>query len=183
MNTLVRASIALALTGLPAGAAGQSVTQSYQYDANGRLTGVTTTGAAGTNTAAYVYDDADNRTSRSQTGTAYAELRLLPADGALRPDQALVSADGRYSFALRPSGKLELWTDDLARSPASEAMAAAFLVGADGQVRFRPPGLAPERLVGADLVLGDDGEVVLRDRVDGTARWRTATIQTAGDDQ
>lgn len=183
MNTLVRASIALALIGLPAGAAAQAVTQTYQYDANGRLTGVTTTGAAGTNTAAYVYDDADNRTSRSQTGTAYAELKFFPADRALRPDQALVSADGRYSFALRASGKLELWADDLAQSAASEMIATAFLVGADGQVRFQPQGLAPDRLVRADLSLGDDGELVLRDRADGTTLWRTATIQAAGADQ
>jgi len=78
MKPLVSVTIALALAGLPAAALAQ-VTQTYSYDPNGRLTGVTTTGSAGTNTAAYVYDDADNRTSRSQTGTAaYATLAPPP---------------------------------------------------------------------------------------------------------
>jgi YD repeat-containing protein len=78
MKPLVSVTIALALAGLPAAALAQ-VTQTYSYDPNGRLTGVTTTGSAGTNTAAYAYDDADNRTSRSQTGTAaYATLARPP---------------------------------------------------------------------------------------------------------
>ncbi len=86
MKSLLSVCGALALAGLPAAASAQ-VTQSYQYDANGRLTGVTTAGSAGTNTAAYVYDDADNRTSRSQTGTtAYATLS--PRGAPSGPEQA-----------------------------------------------------------------------------------------------
>lgn len=70
--------VAFVLVSLPALAAAQ-VAQTFSYDAHGRLTGVTTAGSAGTNTAAYVYDDADNRTSRSQTGTAaYATLAPPP---------------------------------------------------------------------------------------------------------
>lgn len=180
MKTL--AMVCLLTMAAPAASLAQ-VTQTYSYDANGRLTGVSTTGSPGANTAAYVYDDANNRTSRSQTGTVYAELKLLPADGALRPDQALVSADGRYSFALRASGKLELWADDLAQSAASEMIATAFLVGADGQVRFQPRGLAQDRLIEADLALGDDGDLVLRDRVGGTLLWRATSAPSAGGDQ
>lgn len=52
MKPPVSVSIALALVSLPATAIAQ-VTQSYSYDGNGRLTGVTTTGSGGTNTAAY----------------------------------------------------------------------------------------------------------------------------------
>lgn len=94
MKPLVSVCVALALAVVPAAASAQ-VTQTYQYDANGRLTGVATTGAAGTNTAAYAYDDADNRTSRSQTGTtayatllpqAYDTLWPFPSSG---PTQAL----------------------------------------------------------------------------------------------
>lgn len=103
MKLLLGVSIAL----LSASPVIAQVTQTYQYDANGRLTGVTTTGSGGTNTATYDYDDADNRTSRSQTGaTAWASILQLPAD------QALVSADGHFSFALRPTGRLELWRED-----------------------------------------------------------------------
>ncbi|MDI6623262.1 MAG: RHS repeat protein [Brevundimonas sp.] len=74
MKSFIRLSIALVLTSLPAAAVAQ-VTQTYQYDANGRLTGVTTSGAGGTHASSYAYDDANNRTYRSQTGTmAYAAL-------------------------------------------------------------------------------------------------------------
>ena len=55
------------------------VTQTYGYDANGRLTGVVTSGSAGTHTSAYAYDGAHNRTSRSQTGTT-AWAALSPDD-------------------------------------------------------------------------------------------------------
>ena len=74
MKSIARASVALALAALPASTLAQ-VTQAYQYDGHGRLTGVTTTGGAGTHTSAYAYDDANNRTYRSQTGTtAYAAI-------------------------------------------------------------------------------------------------------------
>ncbi len=83
MKPLVSVFIALTLAGL-AGVANAQVTQTYSYDANGRLTGVSTTGSGGTNTAAYVYDDADNRTSRSQTGTStWAALSRLPVGQSL----------------------------------------------------------------------------------------------------
>src|SRR5688572_30781663 len=109
MKPFVCATIAAFLGALPAAAIAQ-VTQSYEYDGNGRLVEVTTTGSGGTNTAAYVYDDADNRISRSQTGTtAYAALSRLPIGEDLQPHQALVSPNGRFSLAVRASGALELW--------------------------------------------------------------------------
>lgn len=84
MKLLVSVCVALALASLPIEPIAQ-VTQIYQYDANGRLTGVATAGLAGTSTAAYAYDDADNRISRSQTGTtAYATFTPQAYD-TLRP--------------------------------------------------------------------------------------------------
>lgn len=78
------------------------VTQSYSYDANGRLIGVVTSGGAGTHTSAYGYDAANNRTYRGQSGTtAWAAIPQLPVSQFLQPDEALVPPDGRYSFALR----------------------------------------------------------------------------------
>lgn len=74
MRSLLGASVVLALVSLPAVAAAQ-VTQTYQYDGNGRLTGVSTSGSAGSHSSVYAYDDANNRTFRSQTGTtAYAAI-------------------------------------------------------------------------------------------------------------
>ena len=96
-----------------AGAAQAQVTQSYSYDGNGRLIGVTTSGSGGTNTAAYAYDDAHNRTQRVRSGTStYAAVDSLPDGGLLSPFEALVSPDGRFTFALRPTGRLELWRED-----------------------------------------------------------------------
>lgn len=45
-----------------AGAVRAQVTQSYSYDANGRLVGVATTDGVNAHTSAYAYDDAHNRT-------------------------------------------------------------------------------------------------------------------------
>lgn len=91
-----------------ASAAAAQVNQSYAYDANGRLVGVTTSGSAGSNAASYTYDDANNRTLRGQSGvSSWAALRRLPVDGLLSPHQALTSPDGTWSLALRSSGRLE----------------------------------------------------------------------------
>lgn len=158
------------------------VTQSYSYDANGRLTGVVTSGAAGTNTAVYAYDAANNRTSRSQTGTtAWAAISQLPVHQFLQPDEALVSPDGRYSFALRPSGQLELWLDEALAHSDSRALVAAFRLTDDGQAEFLssvPIQAAPAR---AWVSLRDDGHLALLDDV-GEEIWRSdhASVPEAG---
>jgi hypothetical protein len=104
---------AAAGTAAVAGAAYAQVTQSYSYDGNGRLIGVITSGSSGTNTASYAYDDAHNRVQRVRSGTAtYAAVHSLPDGGTLPPTEALVSPDGRFTFALRPTGHLELWRED-----------------------------------------------------------------------
>ena len=164
------------------GASLAQVTQSYSYDANGRLTGVVTTGAAGTNTAAYAYDDANNRTSRSQTGTsAWATLSRLPANQFLQPDEALVSPDGRYSFAFRPSGQLELWSGEALATADSRALVAAFRLTEDGQARFLPSLPTADAPADVWVSLRDDGHLVLLDEA-GDEVWRSgdATGQEAG---
>lgn len=162
-------SVALAA----ASAAQAQVTQVYQYDGNGRLTGVTTTGASGTNTASYVYDDANNRVSRTQTGTtAYATLLELPASDWLRPDQALVSPDGQWSLALRSSGRLELWRGD--REPVAPGFdpADAFSLADNGYARFSVPAVDAGQ-EGRTLALADDGDLILANAAGG-ALWRSS---------
>ncbi|MEJ6789569.1 hypothetical protein BrevBR_08435 [Brevundimonas sp. BR2-1] len=164
------------------GASLAQVTQSYSYDANGRLTGVVTTGAAGTNTAAYAYDAANNRTSRSQTGTtAWAAISRLPANQFLQPDEALVSPDGRYSFALRASGQLELWSGEALAISDSRALVAAFSLTDDGQAKFLPSLPAAIPPARAWVSLRDDGRLALLDET-GDEVWRSinATVQEAG---
>ena len=151
------------------------VTQTYQYDANGRLTGVTTTGASGTNTSAYVYDDANNRVSRTQTGTtAYAALLEMPANEWLRPDQALVSPDGQFSLALRSSGRLELWGPKGGALDSSSGADAAFSLAPNGYARFSVPAVDAGQ-PGRTLTLSDEGELVLADS-GGEALWRSSEV-------
>lgn len=120
MKPLLGASLALVLAGTPAMAVAQ-VTQTYQYDVNGRLTGATTVGSGGTNTAAYAYDDADNRTSRSQTGTtAYAALL---GEGAGPEALALALEDGAGGAAWGSAGlgRTGCLGDGLSAYPSTDA--------------------------------------------------------------
>ena len=175
MKILAVSFCAAALVALGApGASLAQVTQTYSYDANGRLTGVVTTGGAGTHTSAYAYDAANNRTSRSQTGvTAWAAISQLPTPQLLQPDEALVSPDGRYSFALRSSGRLELWSGEEPAVSDSEALAAAFRLFDDGRARFLPSIPAELPQAGAWVSLRDDGALTLLDEA-GSELWRSS---------
>lgn len=123
-------------------AAQAQVTQSYSYDGNGRLTGVTTSGSGGTNVASYSYDRVHNRVQRIRSGTStYAAVYSLPDGGMLSPSEALVSPDGRFTFAMRPTGRLELWREDdplwrledLAHAPSFALTEAGALVALGGE--------------------------------------------------
>lgn len=130
----------------------------------------------GAHASAYAYDAANNRTSRSRTGTTtWAAVSRLPAHQLLQPDEALVSPDGRYSLALRPSGRMELWAGEA--PVGAEALAGTFRLTDDGQARFLAP-LATETptdtaLAGAWVSLRDDGGLVLLDEA-GDEIWRSA---------
>jgi YD repeat-containing protein len=158
------------------------VTQSYSYDANGRLTGVVTTNGSSTHTSAYAYDAANNRTSRSQSGSStWAAISQLPVNQFLQPDEALVSPDGLYSYAMRPTGRMELWAGDALATSDNRALAAAFRLTDDGQAQFLPSlpdGLAP---AGVSVSLKNNGQLALLDEA-GKELWRSgdATVQGAG---
>lgn len=113
MKLLVVFCAAVCVGALADGAQAQ-VTQSYSYDGNGRLIGVSTNSTGGgLNTASYAYDKVHNRVQRVRAGTTtYAALSDLPDGGLLSPLEALVSPDGRFTFALRSTGRLELWRED-----------------------------------------------------------------------
>lgn len=173
MKVLAVSAGALALA-LP-GAALAQVTQTYSYDANGRLTGVVTSGGGNTHTSTYAYDDASNRTARSQTGaTTWASVSQLPIDQLLQPDEALTSPDGNYTFALRPSGRLELWPDEGAAASPSPSLVAMFQLSDDGQARFLPPHPA-----GASVSLRNDGQLALLDE-NGREVWTSGNTAQEG---
>jgi|GEM_PF-2981944 len=170
--------VALGLFALAApGIANAQVVQTYAYDANGRLTGVATSGSAGAHASTYAYDRADNRVSRSQTGaSAWASLSRLPVHQWLQPDEALFSPDGRYSFALRDSGRLELWFGDAPADLQLQPETTNFRLTGEGVARFEP---SSSVLVDAWLVLGDDGALVL---IDGAEQelWRSESTEYRG---
>lgn len=149
------------------------VTQTYSYDAHGRLTGVVTSGSAGTHTSAYAYDGANNRTSRSQTGaTAWAALPQLPVNQFLQPDEALVSPDGHYSFAVRSSGQLELWAGEARASSDFRSLVAAFSLTEDGQAQFASSLSIAGPTANVWVALRNDGQLALLDEAGGEV-WRS----------
>lgn len=149
------------------------VTQTYSYDANGRLTGVVTTGGGNTHTSAYAYDGAHNRTSRSQTGaTTWAAIPQLPMNQFLQPDEALVSPDGRYSFAVRSSGQLELWSGEAPATSDFQGLAAAFRLTDDGQAQFAPSLSVGVPTTSVWVALRNDGQLALLDETGGEV-WRS----------
>lgn len=147
MKLLVVSCAAVGVLGA-ASAAHSQVTQSYSYDANGRLTGVTTSGSWGTNSASYSYDRVHNRVQRVRSGSStYAAIYSLPDGGMLSPSEALVSPDGRFTFAMRPTGELELWRgddpvwklEDLAHAPAFALTDAGALVALERESPSEAP--------------------------------------------
>lgn len=163
--------------------AGAQVVQSYAYDANGRLIGVATSGSAGTHTSAYAYDAANNRVSRSQTGaSAWASLSRLPTDQFLQPDEALFSPDGRYSFALRSSGKMELWFGDRPAEANLQPLPSVFDLTPEGQAGFAALPTALGVAVDTWLALRDDGVLILTDDTDRQL-WASGDQINAGASQ
>ena len=163
--------------------AGAQVVQTYTYDANGRLTGAATSGSAGTHTSAYVYDAANNRVSRSQTGaSAWASLSRLPTNQLLQPDEALFSPDGRYSFALRPSGKMELWFGEEPAEAGLQPSRAAFDLTSERQARFAVSPTTSGYAADTWLALRDDGILILIDEMDRPL-WASGDQINAGASQ
>ena len=99
--------------------------------------------------------------------------QVLEEPQLLQPDEALVSPDGRYSFALRSSGRLELWSGEEPAVSDSEALAAAFRLFDDGRARFLPSIPAELPQAGAWVSLRDDGALTLLDEA-GSELWRSS---------
>jgi hypothetical protein len=104
MKPLVSVSIALALLTVPTIACGQD-SQTYLYDANGRLIAATTARPTSGAYASYALDDADNRTARNAYATTGPTVagKLLSGE-SLVPAQAITN--GSYTLTLQTSGDL-----------------------------------------------------------------------------
>ncbi|MDI1325556.1 MAG: hypothetical protein PSV23_02030 [Brevundimonas sp.] len=90
----------------------------------------------------------------------------------LQPDEALVSPDGLYSFAMRPSGRMELWAGDALAAADARALVAAFRLTDDGEAQFLPSLPDPLAPSGAWVSLRDDGQLALLGEA-GEELWRS----------
>lgn len=164
-----------------AGGAQAEVTRSLIHDGNGRLVGVITTpGSGGTSTAAYAYDAAHNRTQPARSGpSTHATIQSLPEGDLLSPMEALVSPDGRFTFALPLTGRLELWReggpvwtlDDLAGAPR-------FAMTEAGARHSLERGQAPDASAWS---AADDGALIATIGAGNAAVWSSTSGVGGGD--
>jgi hypothetical protein len=163
--------------------AAAQVTQTYTYDANGRLIAVATANPTGGVTTGYDLDAADNRVLRE----AYATVKsgttwTMTNDQALVTSQKMVSQDGRFSLLLQQDGNLVLYfgSTPLWATNTPTGRQLYFRVQADGNavlynVEFDPVWASNTATYsGATLTLQNDGNLVLRD-TGGTIRWQSNT--------
>jgi YD repeat-containing protein len=108
------------------------VTQTYTYDANGRLVAVATSSSGGSHASSYTYDDANNRTARSQVGTGvFASLD----DGFLRFAAIRIAGERSEDSSDLLISSIPEW---LRRVPSSVDEAPASSVYAIGQSSVSP---------------------------------------------
>jgi len=169
---------AILLTG---SAAAAQTTQTYRYDANGRLTAAIAAGPTSTFTS-YGLDHADNRTSRqNQTVTPPAVAYRLSSGEFLLPGQQLTSQDGRFALKAQQNGDLVLWFG------ATQLWAAGTTTGKSLYFRLQASGAAtlfdvpqnpiwatPAAGANATLTLQNDGNLVLKNS-GGSVVWQSNT--------
>lgn len=158
---------AILLTG---SAATAQTTQTYRYDANGRLTAATTANPASGAFSSYALDDVDNRTSRNNFGIAYPAVAYrLSMNESLLPGQQLTSQDGRFALKVQQDGNLVLWFG------ATQLWSSGTATGRSLYFKLQPSGAAtlfdvpqdplwatPAAGANATLTLQNDGNLVLK---------------------
>ncbi|MBO9500887.1 hypothetical protein [Brevundimonas sp. A19_0] len=159
------------------------VTQTYTYDANGRLIAVATATSTGGVTTGYDLDDANNRDIREAYGTTLSSVAwTMSNDQSLVTSQKMVSQDGRFRLELQQDGNLVLYfgSTPLWATNTPSGRQLYFRVQGDGNavlydVEFDPVWASnTASYPGATLTLQNDGNLVLRD-TGGTIRWQSNT--------
>lgn len=174
----ILACAAILLTG---SAAAAQTTQTYRYDANGRLTAAITAGPFSA-FSGYALDDADNRTSRNNYMiVAPAVAYRLSSGEFLLPGQQLTSQDGRFTLKAQQDGNLvllfgatQLWATGTATGKSlyfrlqTSGAATLFDVPQD------PMWATPAAGANATLTLQNDGNLVLKSS-GGSVVWQSNT--------
>ena len=164
--------------------ASAQTTQTYIYDANGRLIAATTARPTSGTYASYALDDAENRTARNAwatTGPATAG-KLLSGE-SLVPTQSIVN--GSYTLTLEPAGDLVVTGPSgvvqhsctgTGRSLYAQMETNGNLVVRDvaGAVLWQTN---TDSYAGAELFLNSDGTLAVRSG--GVTRW-SGTVTSVG---
>ena len=169
-----------------AGTAAAQSTQTYIYDANGRLIGVATaTGVRGGGTVTeYDYDDADNRTERQAYAvTGPSNSYQMTNNQTLVPHQWLTSPSGSADLVLQQNGDLAVYCGSTPKWSAGivTGQTLYFRVQADGNmvlfdVEFQPIWSSnTSGNPGAVLTLHNSGNLILRNAADTTTLWQSST--------
>lgn len=159
-------------------------TQTYLYDANGRLIAVTTARPTSGAFASYLLDDADNRTARHAYATSGPSVagKLLSGESLL-PTQAIVN--GSYTLTFEPSGDL------VVTGPSGVVQHSCTGTGRSLYARMETNGNLVVRDVastilwqsntgaysGAELFLNSDGTLAVKSG--GVTRW-SGTVTGGG---
>ena len=182
MRTMLSLLLVVWILSAPTTALAQ-ITQSYTYDAAGRLVAVTTAAPSNGVMASYDLDRADNRALRQVYATTLSPTPwMMTGDQSLVTSQRMVSQDGRFRLELQQDGNLVLYFGSMplwaTNTPSGRQL--YFRVQGDGNavlydVDFQPVWASnTSGYPGAVLTLQNDGNLVLRD-VGGTIRWQTDT--------
>lgn len=163
-------------------AAAAQTTQTYRYDANGRLIATTTAQPAAGTYSSYALDDADNRTARNNQATVYPAVAYRLSSGeALLPGQQLTSQDGRFALKAQPDGNLVLWFGSTSLWSSGTATGKSLYVrletgGAVNLVDAAQASLWSTPAAGANaiLTLQNDGNLVLKTS-GGSVVWQSNT--------
>jgi len=182
MRLLTGVPIALAWTLLSTGASAQD-TQTFRYDANGRVTAVATAQPTSGVFTVYNLDDADNRTRRYTGATAVTTIPgRLPSGYSLLPTQKLTSQDGRFTLLFEQDGNLVLrfGTSVLWSTATATGEGIWFRMAPTGELLIYGPSLnvvwtTGTSSAGAWLDLRDDGNLVLLDSSGTTVLWQSNT--------
>lgn len=163
--------------------AAAQTTQTYRYDANGRMIATITARPSSGTHAAYTLDDADNRTLRNNYPIAYpAAADRLASGEALMVGQQLTSQDGRFALKVQQDGNLVLWFG------STQLWASGTATGKSLYFRLLNTGVAtlydvpqnalwsstPAAGAGASLILQNDGNLVLKNS-GGSVVWQSNT--------
>jgi YD repeat-containing protein len=156
------------------------VTQTFRYDAQGRLSGVATALPAGSRVSNYNYDDADSRTERNQWDTGNTTFtNTLPSERNLVPTQRLLSPNGQVEFKFEQDGNIVLreGATVLWQNGTSTGTGLFLQMQLVGNLVLYRPGVAPiwatptDGNTGAYLQVRDNGTAVVLNSAGTTVLW------------